>query len=194
MKRSIFLFSMLIVVSALLAACGGQEPEPVTYQVEMSEYAFSPDTLEAKVGQEVTIELTNSGLLEHELMFGREVMMMDNRPNGFEHDMFEEAGVEPAVAMSAMEMQEDEHTEETEHQEGDEHEEAEHQEGDEHSESEAGHEHTGFMVTLPAESMEVATITFTVTEDMVSEWEMGCFLQEGVHYDAGMKGKFIVTE
>jgi ABC-type Zn2+ transport system substrate-binding protein/surface adhesin len=126
-------------------------------------------------------------------MFGREVMMMDNRPSGFEQDMFESAGVEPVVAMSAVEMQEDEH-EEAEHQEGDEHEEAEHQEGDEHSESEAGHEHEGFMVLLPAEAKEVATITFTVTEDMLGEWEMGCFLQEGVHYDAGMKGKFIVTQ
>lgn len=183
MKQSIFLVSMLIMVSALLVACGGQESEPVAYQVEMSEFAFSPDTLEAKVGQEVTIELTNSGLLEHELMFGQEVMMMDNRPNGFEHDMFEDAGVEPVVAMPAMEMQEDEHTDE-----------AEHQEGDEHSEDEAGHEHEGFMVALPAESMEKATITFTVTEDMVGEWEMGCFLQEGVHYDAGMKGTFIVTK
>ena len=176
MKQSIFLISMLIMVSVLLVACGGQEPEPVTYQVERSEFAFSPDTLEAKVGQEVTIELTNSGLLEHELMFGQEVMMMDNRPNGFEHDMFEDAGVVPVVAMPAMEMQEDEH-----------------QEGDEHSQDEAGHEHEGFMVALPAESMEKATITFTVTEDMVGEWEMGCFLQEGVHYDAGMKGTFIVT-
>lgn len=183
MKRSIFLVFMLVVVSVLLVACGSQEPEPVTYQVDMSEFAFSPNTLEAKVGQEVTIELTNSGLLEHELMFGREVMMMDNRPSGFAHDMFEDAGVEPMVAMSAMEMQEDEHTDE-----------AEHQEGDEHSESEAGHEHEGFMVVLPAEAKEVTTITFTVTEDMVGEWEMGCFLQEGVHYDAGMKGKFIVTQ
>lgn len=177
MRRNVLLVIILVFVAVVLAACGGQEPEPVTYQVEMSEYAFSPDTLEAKVGQEVTIELTNSGLLEHELMFGREVMMMDNRPNGFEHDMFEDAGVEPMVAMPAMEMQEDEH-----------------QEGDEHSEDEAGHEHEGFMVALPAESMEVATITFTVTEDMVGEWEMGCFLQEGVHYDAGMKGTFIVTK
>lgn len=193
MKRYLFLISMLVVVSVLLVACGSQEPEPVTYQVEMSEFAYSPDTLEAKVGQVVTIELTNPGLLEHELMFGREVMMMDNRPSGFEHDMFESAGVEPVVAMSAAEMHEDEH-EEAEHQEGNEHEEAEHQQGDEHSESESGHEHEGFMVLLPAEAKEVATITFTVTEDMVGEWEMGCFLQEGVHYDAGMKGKFIVTQ
>jgi plastocyanin len=171
MRRNVLLVIILVFVAVVLAACGGQEPEPVTYQVEMSEYAFSPNTLEAKVGQEVTIELTNSGLLEHELMIGRDVMMMDNRPNGFEHDMFGDAGVEPVVAMPAMEMQEGEH-----------------------SEDEAGHEHEGFMVALPAESMENATITFTVTEDMVGEWEMGCFLQEGVHYDAGMKGKFIVTK
>jgi hypothetical protein len=36
-------------------------------------------------------------------------------------------------------------------------------------------------------------VTFTVTEEMVGEWEIGCFLLEGVHYDSGMVGKFIVS-
>jgi uncharacterized cupredoxin-like copper-binding protein len=28
---------------------------------------------------------------------------------------------------------------------------------------------------------------------MVGEWEIGCFSQDGVHYDAGMKGTFVVS-
>jgi uncharacterized cupredoxin-like copper-binding protein len=28
---------------------------------------------------------------------------------------------------------------------------------------------------------------------MVGEWEMGCFEQDGVHYDAGMKGTLVVN-
>lgn len=39
-----------------------------------------------------------------------------------------------------------------------------------------------------------ASIIFTVTEEMLGEWEMGCFEQEGVHYDAGMKGKVTVSD
>jgi plastocyanin len=189
MKRYGLLLFLLVMASVLLVACGSQEPEPVTFEIEMSEFAYSIDTLEAQVGQEVTIELLNTGLLEHELMIGRDVMMMNNRPSGYQHDMFEDAGVEPVVVMTAAEMHEDEHEEGDEHSED----EAEHEEGDEHSEDEAEHGHEGFMVALPAEAKEKATITFTVTEDMVGEWEIGCFLQEGVHYDAGMRGKFIVA-
>ncbi len=117
------------------------------------------------MGQEVTIRLVNKGLLEHEIMFGRQLMSMNNRPAGYQVDMFETAGVEPQV-----EKPEDEHEEEEAHAE----------------------EHTGFMVTVPGENHE-ATMRFTVTEEMVGEWEIGCFLQDGVHYDAGMKGTLVVN-
>ena len=36
------------------------------------------------------------------------------------------------------------------------------------------------------------TLTFTVTEDMVGEWEIGCFEEDGLHYDDGMKGKLVI--
>ena len=103
------------------------------------------------------------GQLPHELMFGRQVMMMANRPNGYQVDMFASAGVEPEVMMM---------------------------EGEAHGEEEEGH--AGFMVLLE-KSGDKATMTFTVTDDMVGEWEMGCFEQEGVHYEAGMVGKLVVT-
>ncbi len=60
-----------------------QTSEPVTYTIEMSKYAFTPNTIEAKVGQQVTLELVNNGTLEHEIMFGRDTMMMEDRPNGY---------------------------------------------------------------------------------------------------------------
>jgi plastocyanin len=165
MKR-LGLVLLLLTASILVAACAQQTPEPVTYTIQMSEYAFTPDTIEAKVGQQVTLELVNNGTLEHELMFGRDVMMMDNRPNGYRSDMFLMANVEPQVimmdeGMSGM------------------------------GESVHGAGHTGFMLVLP-KTRDKATLTFTVTENMQGEWEYGCFSQEGVHYDAGMKGKFVV--
>lgn len=154
----------VVLISTLLVACAQQAPEPVNYTIELSEYAFSPDTIEAKVGQQVTINLVNKGLLEHEIMFGREVEVTNNRPDGYHTDMFEMAGIEPEVMQDEMA---------------------------DMGESMHGAEHTGFMVILP-KSESQATMTFTVTKDMEGEWEIGCFSQEGVHYDAGMKGKFVV--
>lgn len=160
-KRYLVLFVGLIAV--LLAACGGSTPQEVTYDINMTEYAFAPENLEFKVGQEVTLNLINSGQLVHEIMFGRQVMKMDNRPAGYMEDMFEVGGVEPEVHME---------------------EEAEH----EHEEE----MHEGFMVVIPENG--TGTMKFTVTKEMLGEWEMGCFEQDGVHYDAGMKGRVTVTE
>lgn len=165
--KQLGLIQLLLMASILLAACAKQTPEPVTYTIEMSEYAFSPNTIEATVGQQVTLELVNMGTLEHEIMFGHDLMMMNNRPNGYQTDMFETANVEPQVMMMQEEMSE-------------------------MGESAHGADHTGFMVVLP-KANDRATLTFTVTKDMQGEWEIGCFSQEGVHYDAGMKGKFVVN-
>lgn len=163
MKRN-GLYLLLLAGVLLFAACAQSTPEPVTYTIEMSEYAFNPDTIEVQVGQQVTLNLVNNGVLEHEIMFGRDVMMMDNHPNGYQEDMFEMAGVEPEVMMM--------------------------EEMEAMGEEEEGH--SGFMVHLPETGSE-ASITFTATEDMVGEWEMGCFELDGVHYTSGMVGKFIVT-
>lgn len=156
---------LLLVASLLLAACAQPTPEPVSYPVEMSEFVFTPNIIQAKVGQPVVLELINKGALEHEIMIGRDVMMMNNRPEGYQIDMFQMAGVEPQVLIP------DEMS------------------GMGHSSGAA--DHSGFMVVLP-KSGDRATLTFTPTEDMIGEWEIGCFSQEGVHYDAGMKGKLII--
>jgi uncharacterized cupredoxin-like copper-binding protein len=166
MRRTKFAICLMFA-SILLAACAKETPESVTYAIEMSEYSFSPDTIEAKVGQQVTLVLSNKGVLEHELMIGREMMVMDNRPNGFRTDMFAMAHVEPQVTIMQGGM-------------------------DEMGEADHGANHSGFMVTLP-KSNDQASLTFTVTDDMLGEWEIGCFSQEGVHYDAGMKGKFVIS-
>jgi uncharacterized cupredoxin-like copper-binding protein len=150
------------IVALLLVACGGGTPGEVSYDIDMTEYAYAPENHQFKVGQEVTLNLSNSGQLQHEVMFGRDFIMMDNRPAGYQTDMFEVAGVEPEVTQVGE--PEHEHEEEM---------------------------HEGFMVALPEDG--TATIKFTVTEEMVGKWEIGCFEQDGVHYDAGMKGFVTVT-
>ena len=155
------LFTALILS---LTACARATPLPATFTIEMTEYSFNPASLEFKAGQQVTLELVNLGQLQHEIMFGRNVMRMDNRPSGYQVDLFAAGGVEPVVnVIEAGQMTEEEEEE----------------------------EHEGLMVVLGTGGR--ATMTFTVSNDMVGEWEMGCFEQEGVHYDAGMHGPVMIT-
>jgi uncharacterized cupredoxin-like copper-binding protein len=197
--KPLFRFLVPVVLTILLVACGGNsEPEEVEFTIEMSEFSYTPDAIELKVGQTVTLNLVNLGQLDHELMIGREVMMDNSLPSGYDLDLFEHAGVEPAVVMD---IHKEEH-EEAEHEEDEHgHEEAKHV-ADEHGHDEAEHEeaedghdddehgHHGFMVSLANEDR--ATLTFTVTENMVGTWEMGCFLQDGAHYFANMLGSLVI--
>ena len=161
--KQVYVAGLLIAVVILLAACGGGATQAVSYDIDMAEYSYSPERLNLKVGQEVTLNLSSSGQLQHEVMFGREMMKMDNRPAGYMEDMFESAGVEPEVTQDGE--PEHEHEEEM---------------------------HSGFMLALPVDG--TATMKFIVTKEMLGEWEMGCFEQDGVHYDAGMIGSVSVTE
>lgn len=161
--KKVYVAGLFTAFVILLAACGGGVPQAVSFDIDMAEYSYSPERLNFKVGQEVTLNLSNSGQLQHEVMFGREMTKMDNRPAGYMEDMFEAAGVEPEVTQVG--------------------------------EPEHGHEeemHSGVMVALPIDG--TATMKFTVTEEMLGNWEMGCFEQDGVHYDAGMIGSVSVTE
>jgi len=222
MKRYLFLLVVATLVLAM-AACGGgrsepESPEPVSFTIEMTEYAFAPNELTVAVGQEVTLTLVNKGQLEHEIMIGRDVVMADGRPNGFTVDLFEFAGVEPEVhggmlmidGETVMQDDHDEMAESMDDEMGDmamdEHDDDmamdEHDDEmamDEHDDEMAmdedghAHGHDGLMVMLP-QGDETATMTFVVTEDMVGTWEIGCFQLEGVHYDAGMTGTLTVTD
>ena len=184
--RKIVWITLLATIPLILAACSSQAPpEPLEMTINMAEYAFTPGDLEFQVGQEVTLHLTNSGALEHEIMIGRDVMMMEGMPNGFTVDMFETAGVEPIVSV---EMSMETESDGEEHTEGD-----EHSEEEEHMEEDEEHGHSGFMVKVPV-TQDVYTMSFTVTEDMVGEWEIGCFLLDGVHYNSGMVGTLTVEE
>ncbi len=165
MKRFTFLF-VLMLTGAILMGCGGSGAGGTrTVNLDMTEYAYKPAELNLKVGETVTIALTNSGKLEHEVMFGRGLKTNNGRPNGYETDMFQAGGVTPKiVSQVAAPMNMD------------------------------SHEHgSGVMVVVPPGD-KGATITFPVTEGMVGEWEMGCFKLDGVHYDSGMKGKVTVSK
>lgn len=163
--KKLKLILLLLLSVFVISACSDSASEPVRVTIDMNEYSFTPASLDLKVGQEVEITLVNNGLLAHEIMFGRTVMMMNKRPSGFQTDMFEAAGTEPEVSMMGAEMM------------------------DEHAEEEV---HQGFMVALPKGEGQ-AVMKFKVEPQMVGEWEIGCFEQDGVHYDASMKGVLTVS-
>lgn len=60
---------------------------------------------------------------------------------------------------------------------------------DAHPEEEAD-AHAGEVWELNVDAGGVAYLTFTVPEDYVGEWEIGCFIPR--HYERGMRAKFIV--
>lgn len=172
MKKNPFIIILLVsIIAFALAACGGSQtaetiPEPVTFTIDMNEYTFAPDNIKVRVGQMVTIDMINTGFIPHELMFGRAVVMTDGRPDGYVTDLFKGTGAEePVIVPESASTDDDEHIDD---------------------------EHMGTMVWLK-ENGDEASVTFLVTEEMIGEWEMGCFEMDGVHYELGMKGTFVVT-
>jgi hypothetical protein len=159
------------------------------------------------------------GGLEHELMIGQTPNTENGEPEGFVVDFFQSAGVEPVVGGEGAEdlvmnmPPADEHTDEEEHMDEGEHMDEEMEDTGDMDMEDTGdmdmedtgdmegmdmeeddmHMHSGWMFSVPATQDEY-TITFTVTEDMVGEWEIGCFLLSGdtAHYSLGMTGTLTV--
>ena len=100
-KRNFFLFSVLVILVAMvLTACG---PKAVTFDVELKDFAFVPNTWEVPAGATVTLNLTNTGTQDHEyviMILGKDVTLPfdeDDEPNVFwEHEVIpgESASVE----------------------------------------------------------------------------------------------------
>ncbi|MBI4348337.1 MAG: cupredoxin domain-containing protein [Elusimicrobia bacterium] len=162
--------SVLATAAVVAAACGGGGGAAApsgAVTIKGTDYAFSPDTVRLKVGQEVRITFRNDGEKDHEMMIGKGVKMMDGKPDGYQtwfmqgmQMRFERDG-KAIDAMGAMG-------------------------GDMDEPSDIG-------MMLVDKGASPVTIVFTVP-DKVGEWEMGCFEDNGTHYDQGMKGKVIVEK
>lgn len=176
----------LCAMALVMAACGGggtTVEDGGEVVIELSEFAFSPDSITVTAGSTVTFVLRNEGEKEHEFMIGRDVRITDGAPDGFEHDFFE--GMEPTVvpadaAMTDMDMD----MGDGDMGDGDMSEDGDMGDmGDEHAEH-------GFMV-MRSPGQE-ATITITIPEDATGEWQFGCFEEDGAHWDDGMRGTLTV--
>jgi plastocyanin len=164
----------LLVLAVFFTAAACSSPATVGPSGEITitqqEYEFIPDAIKVKAGQEVRITLVNQGEKEHEFMVGRNVMVMNDVPSGFMTDFFEDIEVraerngQPVPLMELM--------------------------GHDMDAMEAMG-HSGFMVAQDEGSAPV-TLIFTVPADRVGEWTIGCFEDDGDHWEEGMKGKLIV--
>ncbi len=183
MKRYM-LFSAITGFALILAACGGTQgatPDAsgtLTIVQEDSEQGmnFAPDTIVLTAGQKVRLVIENNGAKDHEFMIGRNLMYNDaGAPDGFEEDFFmamaDQINAQPAMGAMVM------------------------MNGEVMGGMDMGEEmsdHMGWMLVSPTGSGQ-SVIEFTVPEDVVGEWEMGCFEDDGTHYDDGMHGKVIVV-
>lgn len=166
---------LVVALTGLFAACGG-DSDNVTVEdggevvIHLDEYSFTPSTIQVTAGSTVTFVIRNDGALKHEFMVGRTVRVTDGVKNGFETDFFHD--LEPVVvpADAVVDMDATDMTATTMGGMADEH---------------------GFMIERP--SGEQATITVTIPTDAVGEWEYGCFVEDGKHYEKGMQGKLIVV-
>lgn len=173
-----------------VSACGGGGGVTVAaggeIVIELSEFEFSPSEIHVSPGDTVTFVLRNTGEKDHEFMIGRDVRTTDGAPDGFEHDFFEGEApmVMPADAamsgdmddMEGMDMGSDTTMGDMDMAEED--------------QEEEGHDEHGFMV-MRSPGTE-ATLTVTIPSDASGEWEIGCFEEDGAHWDDGMSGTLII--
>ena len=203
---------------------GAVKPDDTgTVTIELTESAFTPSNIEVVAGTTVRFVLNNTGEEEHEFMIGRVVSSEVGYPDTFETDFFHGVTVdvvgEPLMVMDGEAMltrdgkmamegmaTEGDHDEgsstmegmamdgmatEGDHDEGSSAMEGMAMEG-EHGEMAMDGDH-GFMISQAA-GTGGTIVTIEIPEDKVGTWEIGCFIDEGTHYEDGMKGTLTVTE
>ncbi len=179
--------TVILVVSILAAACGSggddsgasssvSDPD-VHIRVNMTEYGFGSDVIEVEAGQTVEFLLKNSGDLDHEFMIGREVTSgVGGTATGFEHDFFD--GLAPTVDPPGAKM-------DMESMDADDHDHDHDQDGTMDMDSDDHGDDHGFMVILKPGG--TASVTVTIPDDAVGDWEIGCFRDKGSHWSSGMR-------
>ncbi len=97
-KMRVVSLAAVVVLATVLAACGGQGGGATNLSVDMTDFAFNPDTYTVPAGAEVTLNLVNSGSVEHEFVImkaGYQVTLpfdADDEPQVFWEGEVEAAG------------------------------------------------------------------------------------------------------
>lgn len=188
----------------------------------LEDFRFSPSVIRVKAGERVRLRLRNVGRHTHEFMAGAAVHLEEDVTEPPSPDFFEgisDLKVEVIEGMAMPMFEIGDHGEgEGEMKMGDDHgkEDMAGMEGQGQGDmgmGEMGMDETMRVVLGPgfhAEGMAMETgddphgnmimmdpvsevvIEFTVPEDKVGTWIFGCFQEDGLHFDAGMRGWLIV--
>lgn len=144
MNRNFWIASLIALSILFVAGC--QSTGSNTHKLTMTDFAFTPETLNLQAGQEVQLTLINEGAVEHEILIGRNLHIgEDGKLEGFEEDFFDKGAVEVRT------------------------------DGDEfHVGSPEEIEEEGWHVEV--EPGGKVTLTFTVPAGKEGEWEIGCFV------------------
>jgi uncharacterized cupredoxin-like copper-binding protein len=67
MKKHLSLILVLFGLSLVLSACGGGGPS-TTLDITMTDFKFEPTEFTVPAGQEITVNATNNGAVEHEFV------------------------------------------------------------------------------------------------------------------------------
>lgn len=67
MKRNSVLVPLILVISLILAGCGGGGAS-TNLRVDLTEFMFNPNNFTVPAGQEITIELSNNGAVVHDFI------------------------------------------------------------------------------------------------------------------------------
>lgn len=202
------LVGVVAALAVLAAACVSDDPDPNVAIVDpggeatvvMNEFTFLPSSLTVVAGSTVRVTLVNEGFVPHEFMVGRTVatgggydedllgiLLVETTGEGFVGPPLDsDTGSHQEEAMGDQAMADMDGPPVEDDHDGD--------DGDDVPGDSDDHEgdlsHGGTHITVePGGSV---TMLLQTPEDMVGDWELGCFI-EG-HFEAGMSGGFTVAQ
>ncbi len=110
-----------MALAVLLTACGGGEgnqsasdettdaTQADTIEIAMTDYAYEPSEISIPAGQEVTLQFTNDGSVEHYFVVGDSIA---SSQDGFEQNLFSGVSITKNKQTSGGDDEEEEHEEE----------------------------------------------------------------------------------
>jgi len=95
MKKYLFLVGALMVFTMVLSACGAGGPS-TTIDITMTDFHFEPMEFTVPAGQEITVNATNNGAVEHEfVIFNLGMTAGDKFGDEDEENIYWEVEVQP---------------------------------------------------------------------------------------------------
>lgn len=172
---------------------------PPTVDIEIKHMGdhFEPSEIVLYVGQVVTLSITNTDTVSHDIIFGRDVKIRDGKPAGFDIDFLvnDVFGFDMLSAHSAFVFWGYEYdTEEGSIQDL-------YLEDQVYQPILEGHplDYHGHVTVFPPAGWVGTVIpgwdvNFVVVEEMVGEWEFACFADFGQHYLNGERGRILIRK